>query len=193
MPPSLALLICVGFAAYLMRLDAKQSRKLSKALWIPTLWMLYCGSRPVEAWFGSSSGTIEEGSGKDRWFQLVLMISAVAVLAKRQFDWRATLRANGWLMAVLPYAALSIVWSDESFVSLKRWVRMSGSVIVAMVVTSERDWQRGMEAVLRRCVYILIPFSLLLIKYFQNLGIEYNKWTGQRMWVGVTTQKNGLG
>lgn len=191
MPSNVALLLCTAFVAYLLHFDRKHSKKLSGALWIPTLWLLYCGSRPVGAWFGGQG--VEEGSGKDRWFQLILMLAAAFVISKRGYNWRQALSENAWLVALLLFSAVSIAWSDESFISLKRWVRMSGSIIVAMVIASEPAWERGLEAVLRRSVYILIPYSLLLIKYFPSLGVEYNAFSGQRMWAGVTTQKNGLG
>src|SRR5439155_9224261 len=53
-------------------------------------------------------------------------------------------------------------------------------------------WQ-AMESVLRRTVYVLIPFSMLLIKYYHELGVEYDIWNGEIQWTGVTLQKNGLG
>lgn len=34
---------------------------------------------------------------------------------------------------------------------------------------------------------------MLLIKYYPQYGVEYGRWTGERMWIGVTLQKNGLG
>ena len=192
MSPTLALLLCIGFVAFLLGLERKQSRNLSGALWIPTLWILYCSSRPIGAWVGGV-GDIEEGSAIDRWFQLTLMLLSTAVVWRRGYDWRSALRNNTWLVIALGYAAISILWSDDIFVSLKRWTRMGGSIIVAMVVASEPAWRQGLESVLRRMVYILIPFSLLVIKYYPNFGVDYNQWSGERMWVGVTTQKNGLG
>jgi O-antigen ligase len=33
----------------------------------------------------------------------------------------------------------------------------------------------------------------LLIKYYPNLGVQYGRWSGELMWVGVAAQKNGLG
>ena len=37
------------------------------------------------------------------------------------------------------------------------------------------------------------PLSLLLIKYFPDYGVQYARWSGGLMWIGVTLQKNGLG
>ena len=38
-----------------------------------------------------------------------------------------------------------------------------------------------------------MPMSLLLIKYFPDLGREYNRWNGQVAYSGVATGKNELG
>jgi len=61
------------------------------------------------------------------------------------------------------------------------------------LVVSDPSPRQAMQSILRRTVYILIPFSMLLIKYVPELGIEFHRWTGERMWIGVTLQKNGLG
>lgn len=63
---------------------------------------------------------------------------------------------------------------------------------MAFVVLSESSPRRAMEHILRRTTYILIPFSLLLIRYFPIYGVEYGLWSGKLMWRGVATQKNGL-
>jgi O-antigen ligase len=64
---------------------------------------------------------------------------------------------------------------------------------IALVVLTEVKPLRALESVLRRCAYVLIPLSLTLIKYFPYLGVAYVSWSGEKMWVGVTSQKNGLG
>jgi O-antigen ligase len=64
---------------------------------------------------------------------------------------------------------------------------------MAFVVLSEASPLRAMEAILRRSIYVLLPLSLVLIKYFPAQGVEFGTWSGARAWIGVTTQKNGLG
>ena len=88
---------------------------------------------------------------------------------------------------------VSILWSDMPFISFKRWIRELTAIVMALVVMTEQDPRLAMQVILRRTVYILIPFSLLLIKYFPDYGVEYGRWSGERMWVGVTLQKNALG
>jgi len=60
------------------------------------------------------------------------------------------------------------------------------------MIQSERSPLEALESIFRRCAYVLIPFSLLLIKYFQHFGIHYDRQSGQQMWIGVSGQKNGL-
>jgi exopolysaccharide production protein ExoQ len=46
---------------------------------------------------------------------------------------------------------------------------------------------------LRRLSYLLIPLSILIFKYFPEMGKQYDNWTGVAMFVGATTSKNMLG
>jgi O-antigen ligase len=46
--------------------------------------------------------------------------------------------------------------------------------------------------VLRRACYLLIPLSIVLIKYYPNLGQSFSEWGGQE-YTGVSTTKNMLG
>ena len=64
---------------------------------------------------------------------------------------------------------------------------------MALVVLSERQPLQALESVLRRCAYVLIPLSLVLIKYFLQFGVAFDRWSGQVMQIGVTTHKNSLG
>ena len=64
---------------------------------------------------------------------------------------------------------------------------------MALVVLSEHFPRAAIESIIRRTAYLLIPFSLLLIKYFPAYGVGFAEWSGRRMWVGVTQQKNSLG
>jgi len=62
-----------------------------------------------------------------------------------------------------------------------------------MVIVSEVNPRQSLASLLRRCAYVLIPFSVVLIKYYPALGRQYGRWSGIEMWIGVTNQKNSLG
>jgi O-antigen ligase len=88
---------------------------------------------------------------------------------------------------------VSVLWSEITFIALKRWVREGAVLIMALVLLSERDPRAALESLLRRSVYLLLPFSLLLIKYYPAMGVDYGRWSGLQMWIGVTVHKNCLG
>jgi O-antigen ligase len=88
---------------------------------------------------------------------------------------------------------ISILWSDFQYVSLKRWVKTAGTVVMALVVLSEPDPYEAMRSVFIRTIYILIPLSAVLVKYFPRFGVEYARWSGGATWKGVTLGKNLLG
>jgi exopolysaccharide production protein ExoQ len=177
---------------FLLRLDRKQSTEVNGALWIPTIWMLYTASKPLAYWF-PSSGATPESSPLDRVFIILLMCAALWVLSRKGINWSRAIRANAWLIILIAFMLVSVLWSSIPTISFKRWLREFAAVLMAFVVLSSPSPRQALECILRRTTYILIPFSLLLIKYFPVYGVSYGRWSGTRMWIGVTLQKNGLG
>jgi O-antigen ligase len=154
--------------------------------------MLSVASKSLAVWFGGRVEDIESGSPLDRIFISGLLLLALLILARRKLHWRLVLKKNGWLTLLILFMLISILWSDIPFISLKRWTKEITAVIMACVVLTEPAPRQAMESLFRRTAYILIPFSILVIKYFPAYGVAY-RWNGEVMWVGVTEQKNGLG
>lgn len=121
------------------------------------------------------------------------MCIAIGLLIKRKFAFAGALHENVWLAVLFVFMLISISWSAVPFMSLKRWIREIVAIVMGLVVLTEKRPREAIECVVRRTVYILIPTSLLLIKYFPQYGIDYVPWTGARMWIGVADQKNNLG
>lgn len=166
---------------------------MTSASWIPTIWMLYVASKPLSVWFPSSGGDPETGSPLDRAFLIVLMSVALWILFRRKYNWYNTAKENVWLMVLIFFMLFSILWSNMPYTSFKRWTREFVAVLMAFAVDSEPSPRKTMESIFKRTIYILIPFSLLLVKYFPKYGVQFSSWSGIRSWIGVTTQKNGLG
>jgi O-antigen ligase len=61
-----------------------------------------------------------------------------------------------------------------------------------MVVLSDPRPAEAVRTVLRRVCYLLIPLSILLIKYYTNFGMAFSQW-GTQEYTGVSTSKNMLG
>lgn len=197
MPPQTATFACVLFILWLLFRDAKQ-HKVSHALWIPLAWAVIVGSRPISYWldyghsFGGGGGYIED-SPFDRMLFLGLLVAGAAVLARRGFNWTRFFRENRWLCVYFLYLFLSTTWADDSLVAFKRWVKDFANVIMVLVVLTEQQPIEAVKAFLGRCAFLLIPPSVLLVRYYPDLGRHYDIWTGVASFCGVTTDKNLLG
>ena len=88
------------------------------------------------------------------------------MLLRRRISWSTFVSANIWLVVFLGYAALSIFWSDYQFVAFKRWVKVLGHPIMVLIVATEPDPREAMKLLLKRAAYVLVPFSITLIKYY---------------------------
>jgi O-antigen ligase len=193
MPSELALWLCTAFVAWLLWLDRKQAPDLSNVVWLPTIWSLLAGSRSLSSWFSQQGDDQLAGSLLDQIFEGMLLIIAFFILMRRNVDWSEIIHTNRWLLILLGFMLLSVGWSDIPGVTFRRWIKELGAVAMAFLLLTERSPCEAVQSVLRRTVYILIPFSVLLIKYFHDFGVNYDRWTGEIQWVGVTVQKNGLG
>ena len=192
MPRQLAFLLCSCFVIYLLKLDRKQSRHISWTVWIPTIWTLLIAGKSVDQWLGVSGGSRETGGILDPIFLSALLLLGLGILLRRNLNWPSIRKENLWLILLISYMLVSSLWSVDIALSTKRWVRELIAVVMALLIVSERDPREAMHSLLRRTVYILIPFSVILIKYYPWLGVSYSR-KGGLTWVGVTLQKNGLG
>jgi exopolysaccharide production protein ExoQ len=197
MPPTLALLLGLILLLALLCFDPAKDSETSLALWVPLTWMFIVGSRLPSQWLGGQVWTgvkeIEEGNPLDRTIFTVLILLAIGILMSRSFKWGDFFARNFALMAFLSFALVSVFWSDFPFVSFKRWFRDLGGYLVILVVLSDPRPLEAVRTLLRRLSYVLVPLSILLIKYYPNLGKQYTVWQGTAMFTGATTSKNMLG
>ncbi len=196
MPPTLALFSVGLFVAAILIADSGRKPVASGALWIPLLWLLVIASRPLILWFTPQAAQLgadpSDGSALDRNVLSILMIMAGVVLLKRGLTWK-WLSANPWVFVFFLSCGLSVVWSDYPAVAVKRWIRALGSVMMILVVLSEANPVAATATLVRRCAYILVPFSVVPHKSYRQYSVGYNSWTGEEFLIGVTTDKNALG
>lgn len=155
--------------------------------------MLLIATKPLGMWFGVGAEDMESGSQLDRAVLSGILCLGLLILTKRRFVWANAIKENIFLMLLLGYMLISIFWSDMPLVSFKRWVREFIAIVMAFMVATELDPKKALESIFRRTIYVLIPFSYILIHYFPKYGRAYGRWSGIEMWIGVTQQKNGLG
>jgi exopolysaccharide production protein ExoQ len=198
MTPRLALIVCVLFISWLFAMRREGRAKAPAVIWLPTLWVVILGSRPVSSWFGievqaANGDAYLEGSPFDRLIYLFLISSAFLILLKRGVSWGSIAASNKWIVIYFLYFGISVLWSDFPFVAFKRWTKDLGNVFMVLLILSEPNPIESMKTVFRRCLYLLIPLSVLFIKYFPELGISYDPWEGQQFVQGVALTKNSLG
>jgi exopolysaccharide production protein ExoQ len=198
MPPWIASFIFAIGIAGLFILNRDREVRTSKALWLPVFWLLIAGSRPVSVWLQmeppSSPDQYLEGSPLDRTVFLGLLAAGVLVLIARQKTVARFLRANGLFLLFLFYCAASITWSDYPEVAFKRWIKFFGDFVMVLIVLTDLNQLGAIKRVLARVGFLLLPLSVLFIKYYPELGRAYAPhWEGTAFYVGVASDKNMLG
>lgn len=182
---------------YLLRRDACRGEARSLALWIPVMWLGIAGSRFVSQWIslGSGGGNVDlyEGSTIDAVFFSTLIASGFWILSRRRVELGDVIRANGWIVALVLYGLISILWSDYPMTAGKRWIKTLGHPLMALIILSEPDPKAALRTVLKRCAFILLPLSLLFVKYLPEYGRSYDAYSGTPFQNGVGLTKNDLG
>ena len=197
MPPFIALVLFTIGIVGVFYLDRDKKIQVSKALWIPTAWLFFCLSRSLSEWLGVASSanvarTYVEGSPLDGAVFQVLEVLALIVVFSRREKLGPILRNNWAIGLFFLYAGFSIFWSDYSFVTLKHWIKGIGDLMMVLIVLTERNVSVAIGRLFTRLGFVLLPLSVLFIKYYPQLGRRLTlSWTMEP--VGVATQKNGLG
>lgn len=191
-----ASLICVLAIIGLFYLDRDACARTMKAVWIPVLWFLIGGSRPVSEWLNMSSSVSQaqeylEGSPLDAVVFGILIVGSVLILNGRADKVREILRRNTPMLLFFAYCAISILWSDFPFVALKRWTKAIGDVAMILVILTDSNPLIATKRYFSRATFILLPLSVLLIKYYPNLGTSLDGHVV--LYNGVAETKNSLG
>jgi exopolysaccharide production protein ExoQ len=198
MNPSLVTLLYILGIGGLFYLNRDKAAHTSGALWIPVVWFWIVGSRAVSTWLGNAPaartvGGQAEGSPLDAVIFQLLLVSGLIILARRGRRSLSLMAANWPIVWYFAYCLMSVMWSDYSDVSIKRWFKATGDVVMALVVLTDAQPVVALRRLFSRIAFVLLPASALLIKYYPYLGRGYDSWTGQQFNNGVTTNKNFLG
>lgn len=183
-------------------LDRDSKARTSKALWIPVIWLLIAGSRNVGEWVqvlqaGSSRGVSAgdaylQGNPVDEIVLGGLIALGVVVLFGRHRQVKKLIFRNAPIFLYCFYCGVSLLWSDYPAVVFRRWNRALGDFVMIMVVVTDPDKLAALKRFLARTGFVLVPLSLLFIRYYPELGRSYGA-DGTPYWGGVTGGKNSLG
>src|SRR6266404_3743951 len=200
MPPTIASIIFTIGILGLFYLDRHEDSRVSKALWIPAVWLFLISSRPVSLWLGiapnlkgvDATEAYVEGSPIDRNVFIFLLLAALVVLVARSGRAGPLLRKNAPILLYFSFCAVSIVWSDFPFVAFKRFIKAIGDLGMVLIILTESDPLAALKRLVTRLGFLLFPLSVLFIKYYPQIGRRLtNSWTLEP--IGVSMQKNSLG
>jgi len=199
MPKQLALILFTSFVLWLFVRDRKLRPMPSRASWIALLWIMIIGSRPISLWFDNnvqmdiSDPYHLEGSAFDRNVYIFLIVAGLMILFTRRLNWSRIFASNRWLFMFFVFCGISVIWADLPFVSMKRWIKDVGHLVMVLIILTEKDPVQALRSVFMRYTYFALPMSILFIKYYPDIGRYYNRWTWEVSYAGVTLEKNTLG
>jgi O-antigen ligase len=196
MNPSIASLIYACGIIGLFYLDRDKTIHTSKALWLPVIYLGIVASRPVSAWLGvapAADANVQlEGSPLDAAVLGTLLLGAIAVLVRRSQRARSFITLNWPILIYFLYCLVSVVWSYHPDIAFKRWIKSIADLVMCLVIVTDPQPVAALKRVISRVGFVLLPVSVLLIKYYGDLGRGYTP-DGMAMNTGVTTFKNELG
>jgi O-antigen ligase len=160
--------------------------------------MMRCASRNLNLWFGT-----EEGGGLDQLAIAGMLVLGIGVIVRRPAAWGGVISNTPLLFLFHAYLFVSVLWSGGALENpLVKVLRPLGDLVMALIVVSEPNPRLAILTMARRTAILLIPLSVVLIRYFPDLGRAPAKndlgrapaknWAPDS-WVGVTTHKNPLG
>src|ERR1051326_1376674 len=199
MPRELAILVFTLFSVWLWREDNKSRPRLSKALWIPLIWLLLLASRPLSWWswflfgIGSSVTSDLNGNAVDRVLYSVLICLSLIVITRRGVSWSNVFRGNTGLLLFYAFLGLTIFWATYPFPTFKRWTKEIGAIPVLLIIVTDTNPIEAVKTVFTRCAFVIFTLSVLTIKYFPDISRDYNRHSGLAEIHGICEQKNSLG
>jgi exopolysaccharide production protein ExoQ len=198
MPPQLASVLFIVGIAGLFWLDRDSSARTSKALWLPIIWLSIAGSRSPFVWFGIGTaaeipGQLPEASLPDQLLAGSLMLLGLVVLILRRKEVASLLKAIWPIALYFSFCLFSLLWSDFPTWGFKRWARALGDLVMVLIVATDAHPSVAFRRLVSRIGFVLLPVSVLLIRYYPAIGTAWDPWGEGQTFVGVTTNKNVLG
>jgi len=121
MTPSVALVLFLAWVAAGLVVERRERREMvTRASWLPTIWIGICASRSVSQWLGISGGGAAEagsayanvsGSPVDQLVLGALVLLGLVVLARRPSAALQIIRSNKAILLFALYLGATAAWS----------------------------------------------------------------------------------
>jgi len=195
----LFLLLSIFFIIVFFVLDNKEWPDFSIDLWVPFLWLTISSTRILSIFFplketydSLTQNQYLEGNIYNRIIFSSLILVGLLIISLRMKRLKSIPKANIWLIILYLFALMSIFWSIYQFVSLKRWIMIMGHFVMVIIILMKEDYIKAIEHVLRRYFSVIVVFSVLVLRYFKDIGFQRTVH-GTKVWAGIMTHKNELG
>lgn len=197
--PAIALSLSLLFSFVLIARDCIRRKSVSAAVWVPTILLMILCSRPASLWISGRNAKLGIQMANDLAPSIIDQVFYLSVLGLsflistiRGYQWKKLFVANLALMLFYSYFACSIMWSSDPAGSTKRLIKDFGLLAVAGILFTEKKPLEAIRAIYVRTAFLLLPLSVVFIRYFPGLGRTYTA-VGLLTVTGATTQKNSLG
>ena len=136
-------------------------------------------------------GSFAEGS---RIFQLqygsVFLIGAILAWRNQYWSLVHARNLNPFLILFVLYCGLTMLWSPQPVVTLKRVIQLVGLIIAAIAISPPVGRPRQLLDTLLGLFMGMMLISVLVVLILPHIGIDAEL---NRAWRGIFPQKNGLG
>lgn len=143
----------------------------------------------------TANGMPTEGTDLSRFTWLALLAFGVVVpLSRSGLALKLLKQVNPYLLVFVLLAAASLLWSIDPGVTLRRLLRVTTTVLVA-VAFGLMTWRTTrFQSVIRPILTLLLVGSIAFVIYAPTLAIDQSDAAALLgAWHGLATQKNGLG
>jgi O-antigen ligase len=152
-------------------------------------------SRGVMFWQTGEHRTFEEmaaGSPLERSILIALIGLGLLVLLRRRNQAGSLVRNNRVVIALYLFMGISVIWSDYTFISFKRYIKAVGTLVMVYVILSDSRPLRSLNLALFHFLWFTLGLSLIMIVLFPQAG-RTSAFSGGAVWVGISYTKNNLG
>ena len=136
--------------------------RVSKALWLPAIWLSINGSRSVATWLGMGApaeipGQIPATSLFDQVVAGTLILLGAIVLIRGRRERQGSAQSQLAYSLYFSYSLFSLLWSDFPEWGLKRWVRGLGDLVMVLIIVTDSQPNSSPKSLLSRVGFVLLP------------------------------------
>ena len=172
--------------------DGRFAKVVAGMIWVLVLFMIV----PDGFRYGSISDNMPtSGSDASRVIWLALLAGGVLIVAWRSsLAWSLIRQLNPFLTAFIALAALSVAWSIDPEVTIRRLVRILTIWLDALAIGLVAWHPHRLQSVLRPILTLVLVGSIVFVFLSPELSVEQSTQAELvGAWRGLATQKNGLG